>query len=257
MSIKYDPALNEQIRSIVRNYNKRRNRLEKRGFIHLPPPVKVSELKSRYEVRSQLVKELNRLKNLGAGEVLRQVETEGGVKAVEWKYKYLKNNLNAAKEYFTREYERISKRAAKFPGEKEHVFTVQNKLSILDLDINYMNQKQFRAAVSAVNEYAKSPTRIKNSYRGFLSEVDMVMDRLNIDKETRDRFFNKFKKLTPTQFLYAYDNNDIIGRIYDLADSPEYGGIKLNTTKEDAKDLIDVLMEEADDIVANAKLKMD
>lgn len=257
MAIRYDSGLNEKIRSTVRNYNKRRNRLEKRGFTNLPPPLKVSELKSRYSVRSDLNKELNRIKNLGRGDVLNKIETDGGVKAVEWEYKFLKANLKSAKEYFGREYERISKRVAKFPGEKEHIFTVQNKMAVLDLDINYMNQKQFRSAISAVNEFATSPTRLKNNYRAFLSEVEMVMDKLNIDKGTRDKFFNKFQNLTPTQFLYAYDTNDIIGRVYDLADSPEYGGIKLNTSEKDAEDLIDTLMEEADDIITNAKLNVD
>lgn len=257
MAIRYDSGLNEKIRSTVRNYNKRRNRLVKRGFTNVPPPLKVSELKSRYQVRSELNKELNRIKNLRRGDVVKKIETDGGATAIEWEYDFLKTNLKSAKEFFAREYERVSKRAAKFPGEKEHIFTVQNKIALLDMDINYMNQKQFRSAISIVNEFAQKPSRLKSNYRGFLSEVEWVMSTLNISKEKRDKFFDKFSTLTPTQFLYAYDNNDIIGRIYDIADSPEYGGIKLNTTKEDAEDLINTLMEEADDIINNAKLNSD
>ena len=96
MAIRFDAGCNANMRKIVANYNQRRKRMIKAGFKQVPPHAKVSELKGRYDTRSDLNRELERLKNLGRGDVLQKIETSGGVKAVKWQYKYLKNNANNA-----------------------------------------------------------------------------------------------------------------------------------------------------------------
>lgn len=258
MSIKYSSAFNNKIYSVVRNYNKRRTRMEKRGFKQLPAPAKVSELKSRYTVRSDLINELNRLKNLGRGDILTKVENEGGARSVAWEFDYLKTNSKNAKEYFQREYERVSKRVGRFPGERTYLDTISAKIDLLDKNINYMNQSDFRSAVTAINEFATSPTRRKEQYRGFLSEVEWVMEKTGYSKDERDAFFNKFSKLTPSQFLYAYDNNDIIAKIYNLYHK-DYGESEahLTSNEDDAKASIEELIEQADEIILDAKANMD
>lgn len=258
MAIRYNSELNNEMRRIVRNYNKRRYRMLKAGFKSIPPAAKVSELRRRYTVRTDLVKELNRLQNLRRGDILKKVETSGGIKAVSWEYSYLKDNARAAKDYFQREYERISKRVGKFPGERTYLDTVRAKIDLLDMNIKYMTQSQFRSAVTAVNEFAAAPTMRRQQYRGFLSEVDWVMEKLGYTERQRNKFFNKFSKLTPSQFVYAFDNNDIIARIYNLYHK-DYGDNEawLTTSDEDARDLVDELMEQADEIVKDAQLNMD
>lgn len=258
MAIHFDKDLNAQLRKEVRNFNRRRDRLERAGYKNIPRRQYVSELKARYSVRSDLTREIERLKNFSRGDLERKIETDGGVKAVEWEFDYVKSNRKAAKEYFEREYERVSKRIGKFPGERTYLDTISAKIDLMSKDIRYMNQSEFRSAVTAVNEFAKSPSQIKAEYRGFLSEVDWVMTNLGYSKEKRDEFFKKFEKLTPSQFIYAYDNNDIIGRIYSLYHK-DYGDDegRLTTSEEDAETLMDTLMEEADDIVLDAQMNMD
>ena len=120
-----------------------------------------------------------------------------------------------------------------------------------------MNQSDFRSAITATEEFAKSPTRRKEQYREFLSEVDWVMEKTGIKPEDRDAFFKKFSKLTPSQFLYAYDNNKIIEKVYSLYHK-DYGDDEGYLTDEgDAKSTIEELMEEADDIVKDAQLNAD
>jgi hypothetical protein len=83
------------------------------------------------------------------------------------------------------------------------------------------------------------------------------MQRLGYSQDEIDSVLNKFNKLNPKQFLYAYDHFDIISRIYELADSPIYGGLKLNTTEEDAENLVDTLMEQVDGVITDAKNNVD
>lgn len=257
MAIRFDKAYNAEINRVVRNYNQKRNRAIQRGFRQLPPAMKVSELKTRYTVRSDLNRELNRLRKFNITDALKKVETQGGIESTAWEMKYLKGNARNARDYFEREYKRVSKRVARFPGEAERLNNIRAKIDILDIDLSHMNQEQFRSARRAIFEYVEAPAKRKAGYRGFLNEVDLVMQRLGYSKDEIDSVLDKFNELNPDQFLYAYDHFDIISRIYELADSPIYGGLKLNTTEEDAENLVDTLMEQVDGVITDAKNNVD
>ena len=256
MAIKISRELNAELRNTVRNFNKKVVRAENRGFRNLPDLVKVSELKARYQTNTQLVREIRRLQNFKRGDILTRIENQGGAKAVSWQFDYVKSNLNDAKDYFEREYERVSKRTGKFPGERLYLDTIASKIKLLEQNINFMSQSQFRSAKSAVSEFYNAPKARDKQYRGFLSEVEWVMEKTGIPQEKRDEFFKKFSKLTPSQFLYAYDNNDIIDKVYKLyvkqgEDEPYL------SDPDGAKEQIEELMKEADDIVKDAQLNAD
>lgn len=258
MAINYTPDYNAKLRREVQNFNKKRNRAIKRGFTNVPPLQKVSDLKARYTNRNELDRELKRLQSFTQKDLTNKIENRGGAKAIAWDYQNLKTNAKAAKGYFEREYERVSKRTGRFPGERLYLDNIKAKMDLLDLNLAYMTQSQFNSAKAAINEFSKSIAQKNAEYRGFLSEVDWVMETLNIPNDQRDAFFKKFQGLTANQFLYAYDNNDIIGRVYQLYLKPKDGGeATLNTSEEDAEDLIGTLMEEADDIVEDAKKNAD
>lgn len=257
MAIRYNKELNARLRREVDNFNKKRKRAIQRGFRQLPPAMKVSELKARYTVRSDLDRELNRLRRFNITNALERVETQGGIDSTSWELKYLKGNVRNARDYFQRELNRASKRVAKFPGEAERVNNIRAKIDILDIDLSYMNQEQFRSAKRAIFEYVEAPAKRKAGYRGFLTEVDLVMQRLGYSQDEIDSVLDKFNELNADQFLYAYDHFDIISRIYELADSPVYGGLKLNTTDEDAENLVDTLREQVDGVITDAKNNVD
>ena len=256
MAKKYSPEVNALLRKEVRNFNKRVIRAEKRGFRNLPQLEKVSELKSRYKTQNDLVREINRLKNFRRGDILTRIENQGGAKALKWEMDYIKSNAKDAKAYFEREYERVSKRTARFPGERTYLDTIKSKLNLLDRNIDYLSQSQFRSFKSAVNEFYNAPANREVQYRGFLSEVEWVMEKVGIEQEQRDKFFKKFSNLTPSQFLYAYDNNDIIDKVYKLYVKQGENEPYISDLKN-AKAQIEELMKEADDIVKEAQLNVD
>lgn len=257
MAIRYDKNLNAELRNTVRNFNKKVVRAEQRGFRNLPRLEKVSELKARYDTRNDLIRELNRLKNFNRGDILRKVENDGGAKAVEWEFDFLKGNIKNAREYFTREYERVSRRTGRFPGERMMLDTISSKLNLLSRDINYLSQSEFRSAVAATREFQNSFANREAQYRGFLVATEKVMDLAGISKEQKDAFFKKFSVLTPTQFLYAYDNNDIIDRVYKLYVKQGDGEEPYLNDPDDAEELLNQLMNEADEIVADAQANAD
>ena len=257
MAINFDDQLNERLRNTVRNFNKRHSRLEAAGVRNLPNHQYVYELKRRYTKRSDLEKELRFLERFTKNELANTKKLSEDFKVKEWQYDYLKNNTKNAVAYFKDEYERVNKRTGRYPGERTYLDSIAAKIDVLSTDIKSMNESEIRSAITAVNEFAISPSQRRWQYRGFLSEVDWVMEKTGYSKEERDKFFNKFSKLTPSQFLYAYDHNDIIEKVYSLYHK-DYGEDEARLTDEKGADsIIEDLLEQVDDIIKDAKENMD
>lgn len=257
MAIRYTKNLNREISRVVHNFNQNRNRAIKRGLKDVPPLVRVSDLKARYTSRSELSKELTRLSQF-KGDALKKIETKGGATAIKWELQHLKAITNEAKRFYDHEIELERRYIAKFPnirdiGKEERLNTLQRKREFLDLNLAQLNQQQYKTYKATVNEYTEVYRRDQRSYRGFLSEVEFVMNMAGIPKEEINNFMNNFKVLTPREFIYLYNSSSLVSRIYELADSPSTGGIKLNTTMADARDLLNTLLEEQESLIKEAK----
>lgn len=248
--------INELLRNEVRNYNKRLNRLEQAGITNLPSHQKVREIKSRYTNVKDLVDEIARLSRFNRS-LTNKININAETKASQWEIDYIKTNQNPAKEFYEKEYERVNKRVTRFAGERTYLDTISAKINLLEKNTDDLSPSELRSTVATINEFAENPTRLKSNYRGFLSEVEWVMEKLGYRAEERDAFFKKFNKLTPTQFLYAFDNNDIINRIYQLYHK-DYGETeaRLTASEEDANSLIKILLEQADSIIKDAQTNM-
>ena len=195
MAIRYTAKYNKDIHRIVENYNKKRNRLKDRGYKNIPEKIFVSELKARFNNRNDLNKELRRIKNFTRQDVINKIQIDNDIKIPSWQLKYVKTNRKSAIEYFEKEYQRVSKRVARFPGEKQFLVNTRRKLELLNLDPSQMTGSQFRSSVATISEFFSSPRLRNQQYRGFLSEVDWVMEKLNYSEETRKSFFKKFSQL--------------------------------------------------------------
>ena len=257
MAIRYTPEYNAEIRRRVHNFNQTRNRAEKAGVPknRLPNPVKVSELKSSYKTKRELERALNQLDRFSRKSTKQRINITDDFKTTKWNYDFVKGNRDLAKEYFENEFKRVEKRTARFPGERDYLNTISAKIETLGKNIDNLDDKEFKASYNAINEFLGASSLRKERYREFLSVAEEVMDTLEIDDEVKNKFFKKFEQLTPTQFLYAYDNNDIVARVYELyfkrnAD----GSVQLNTDENSAKEIMNSLFEQADLMVEDAKL---
>ena len=104
-------------------------------------------------------------------------------------------------------------------------------------------------------EYLDSPRRMMNGYRGFLYQVETAMRMTGYEKSQINSLFNKFKTLTPPQFLELYKTNNLINRLYEIVKSPVHGEAQLTLAEDDARELLDALIEEIDDDIANLTTK--
>ena len=215
MAIRFDPAYNAEIRRAVRNFNQKRNRAIKRGFRNLPPQMKVSELKARYEKRSDLNRELKLIKAFSKEDALETVETSGGVTAIKWEVQYLKGNLKAAKEFYDRKIYKLSALDTDLTVmKKELLNNYKAKRSLLDLEIMNLDPSHFASYRATIDEYQNYRLQQQSSYRGWMNEVEVIMKRLGYDNKTINKFFEGFDKLSPSEFVTMYRQSNLISRIY-------------------------------------------
>ena len=257
MAIRYTKDLNAKIRKEVKNFNARRKVLSKKGIKITSAPLKVSELKARYQSRRELERELSLLSKASSrnDSLLKEVENSGGATAVKWELEYLKLNEQKARDYFEHEREIVASKVGRFPGERMRLDNIEQKIAILDLNIDYMNQDQFKNYRGAIREYMSIPAKIKGGYRGFLIEVEEAMSSLGYSKEDIKDVFNQLSKLTPDQFHKFYEENDTVQRIFELYQSPKHGkkSGNLTTSEEDMKDKIKTFKEELADNIEKYK----
>lgn len=258
MSIRFSKDYENKIRSSIKNYNTRVKRALDAGVPknRLPELAKISEFKYNYTSKREMDKALARLDRFTRDSTNKT--KVGEINASKWKYDYLRNNKNLALDYFQSEYDRVNKRVLTYPGERMYLNNISAKIDVLKKKTKEMEQYEFDASVSAVNEFMHVSSQRTKQYRGFLHEVDVVMDVLDIPETDKKKFFKKFEVLTPSQFFYAYDNSSLISRVYELYfKRDEDGEVILNTDGVTAKKLINSLMEEADDIITDALVNAD
>ena len=109
MAIRYDKKFNSEINRIVKNYNQKITRLERKDTdYHLPEKITVKQIKAlaktRKDVRNKLA-ELQRFSSRGAEET---IVTSGGYAISLYEYKETKRKLTNTKRKLTREINRMS-----------------------------------------------------------------------------------------------------------------------------------------------------
>ena len=258
MAIRYTKSYNKEIRQAVKHFNNVRNTLSKRGIKLTPAPIKVSELKARYQTRRDLNRELSLLKKVSASsdKLLKEVETTGGARAIKWNMDYLKQNAKNAIEYFEWEKKLEQEKNPVYPHEFARINEIDQNINYLKMEVDYMNQDQFKAYSGAIREFFQIQNHMKTGYRGFLWQVENAMRLSGYEEGDINKLFNKLKTLNPSEFHEWFRTNDLVNRIYELVNSPGNGNeMKLTTSNEDARILLDALLDEVDADIAQIKSK--
>lgn len=252
MAIRFDPEYNAEIRRIVYNFNRKRNRAIKRGFTHLPPKQYVSDLKARFDNRGALNRELRNLEyfNQMGQSAYKVIETLGGGRASLYELDYLKRNLKSTKAFFDRQIAEAKDLFDENPNSmtrREYLFNLQEKRRYLELDIDYLDTssiKTFQRYTRQAQTYNLDKAR---RYRSFLAIVEQAMDMVGFSDQAKDTFFAKFNDLSPAEFVKLYQRSNLIQRVYELYVSPD----QLSTDDEDATRILTTLTERIDEEIAS------
>ena len=262
MSIKYTPDYIKKIKRIVDPYNKRVRTAHSKGKIpksRLPEPVSMATLMKSYNKRSDLDRELRNLQRFSrkATKVVDENEMNGPV--TKYDIDLIKANRKAASKYFKEQIELIKSTMKGYsPIQQQRIDLIQEHVDLLDgMDLGKATLSELKSMERYVDKYRKHFERQATGYRGFLGEVEVIMDRVGVPASKKEEFFDKLSKLNSEEFYQLYEKYDIIDAIYRLADSPKTAGgeMIIYDDGERAADLIDELLEDIDVMIESVKAK--
>lgn len=262
MARKFDPALNAEIRRVVKNFNQKRNRAYRKGFSYLPKRQYVSQIKQNMGTEEDIKKYLKTLERFNAmgDSALDIVETRMGGRISRYSLMFLKENLEDTKDFFDRQIEEAKNLFYEDQysiARRDYLFNLQQKRAYLNKDIMDLNQSGIRTFEKYTRQALNNNRNMLASYKGFLSAVDIAMRQSGYDEQTISGFYEKLGDLTPAQFVKMYRSSDLIARVYEIIDSPVHGKSKMNLNDEDARLLLDKLIKDFDKMKKKAINKMD
>lgn len=252
MPIELSPELNRRLNKVVKNYNERVRRANKFGKIaksKLPAKVKVRDLKKSYSNLDDLINEMQNLELFNRKDLTTSVTEHLSVYDIN----LLRQNRERAVEFFEKQVELLRPKAETFyPLKKARMETIQQNIEILK---SAKTPEELRAASRYIDKYRKSFERQASGYRGFLSQTEAIMKLVGISKERRDTFFKKLSQLNEIEFMELYEKEDILNKIYTLADSPKYTGgeLILYDSEENTFDLINSLINNIDNMISDLR----
>lgn len=262
MSIKYTPEDDKRIRRIVNSYNTKVRMAHSKGKIpkkRLPDLTTVDTIKKSYNKRADLNRELKNLQLFSKSltEVVAENEMNGPV--TKYDLELIKANRKAASNYFKKQIELIQSTMKGYsPIQQQRIDLIQEHVDLLDgMDLGKATLSELKSMERYVDKYRKNFERQATGYRGFLGEVEIIMDRVGVPDSKKEEFFNKLSKINSEEFYQLYEKYDIIDAIYRLADSPKTAGgeMIIYDDGERAADLIDELLEDIDVMIESVKAK--
>ena len=246
--IKYDEALNAEIRRVVKNFNQKRNRAYKRGFSYLPDKQFVSTIKAHFDNKPELrryLKELEKFNKL-KDSALETVETFGGGRTSRWNLMFIKDNLEETKAFFDRQIKEAYQLFYEDEysiARRDYLFNLEQKRKYLDINIMNLDQSGIKTMEKYTHQMLDYNKSNITAYKGFLSGLEQIMKQIGYDEKSISRLYEKMANISPAQFVKMYRNSDLIARIYDIIPSPDHGKGIITTDEEGAKNYINKFMD--------------
>lgn len=224
---RYSSDFNAYARRVVKSFNQRIMRAERRGMKNLPSLRSVRELKAMFETEDDLKKELSELRKFNENrDALRIKELGNEARITNWEFDYIKDNLQDLKSYYDRELEKARQRYENQPfnmGIREDVLNLEERRMYLDRNLLELNKSELATFKRYLSNYQGRNRRDINFYDRFFEGFDFLMRVSGVDKSKIRYIQNRINSLTPSQFYELYKQHDVMGELFDVVSSPERG----------------------------------
>ena len=183
---RYSSDFNAYARRVVKSFNQRVMRAERRGMKNLPSLRSIRELKAMFETEDDLKKELSELRKFNENrDALRIKELGNEAKITTWEFDYIKDNLQDLKSYYDRELEKARQRYENQPfnmGIREDVLNLEERRTYLDRNLLELNKSELMTFKRYLSNYQSRNRRDINFYDKFFEGFDFLMRVSGVDK---------------------------------------------------------------------------
>lgn len=264
MAIRYDKRINSEIRKVISNFNSKISRLsrEERNLL-LPEKVSIRELKRNVTSRSELRRELAKLKRYSQRGIEETIKTIGGLEISRYELEETARETRRIKANLTRQINRVSNITPTVFGVKqsaiysqmglEQLSNLKARRKSLEKDIKKLSSLDFKdfqkqLAINKQKEKYRAEVFMDNYIDKMLFNLGYFV---GYDKEKINNIKDKIKQLDEKQFLKLFETDEGIRAIRDYY--PEIHRNSMEKIKDDITTLYDELDKNIDSIIKDYK----
>lgn len=222
---RYTPEFNAYARRVVKSFNQRVMRAEKRGLKNLPSLRSVRDLKAQFTTEDDLKKELASLRQFNESRDALKTKMLGNeAKITNWEFNYIRDNLEDLKQYYDRELKRARKRYKN----EQFDFALHEDVLNLEQTRDYLNRNLLELSKSELSTFRKYLNKYKNRnrtdqnfYDYYFEAFDFLGRVSGVPKDELNHIKEKINSLTPEQFYEFYKGHSEMKNILDYVPSEE------------------------------------
>lgn len=259
--VQYTDDLNKRMNKVVRAFNAKRryNKTKTRRKGMIPSKLSFAKLRDKYsdKPKAELEKQLRLYESFGKRSSLNKLSPNSRIS--EWEYNYFKANEAKTREFYRNEIADLERIIGDKPEYHlkmhDRLTNLKRRQEKLDLDFTTLDEDQIKMMRSIYNYAERSELVKQQGFRLYLSQLDRTMRNLGYSKSERESLINKFNTLSENEFTEMVRNEDIIDRVYEIVDSPKgRGEYELMIDESNAKEIVTLIQEQADNLIAKYKI---
>lgn len=271
---RYTPEFNAYARRVVKSFNQRVMRAEKRGLKNLPNLRSVRELKAMFTTENDLKNELASLREFNENRnALDQKLLGEDARLTNWEFNYIRDNLDELKEYYDREIQKARNRYKNEPFDmaiRDDVLNLEQRRQYLNRNLLELSKSELATFRKYLSQYKGRNRTDVNFYDYYFDAFDFLARVSGVEKRKINYVKERINSLTPEQFYDFYKQHSEMKNILDYVPSPErakyYSKLREYEQKKqddmaaemgiDAKEVrekVDYVVEHVDEWVNQAK----
>lgn len=239
---RYTPEFNAYARRVVKSFNQRVMRAEKRGLKNLPSLRSVRELKAQFSTEDDLKKELASLRTFNENRRALDTKLLGAeTRLTAWEFNYIRDNMDDLKAYYDREIEKAKKRYANEPYDlaiRDDVINLEQRRQYLDRNLLELSKSELATFRKYLASFKNRNRTDQNFYEYYFDSFDFLARVAGVPKQQINHIKDKINSLNAEQFYDFYKQHTEMKNILDYVPSPERGGYyqKLRDYEQQRKD---------------------
>ena len=217
MPSRYSDDTNKELYRVVKSFNQRVRRHERRGEKRLPDLISVSGLKASFRTEKDLKNEIAQYKTLlnNKQAFSRYKTTEGSI--TNWEFDYIVKNQRSTEQHITREIIKELERYKAQPERRKIIIdrlrTLKHEREIIRRDLTKLTAAELKTVSGTVDRLKHTDLRIQAGRRYFMRNLDYLLGAKGVSLKKRKRIYEKLDSMTNEEFDEFYKNHDVVSEV--------------------------------------------
>lgn len=248
MPSRYSDETNKELYRVVKSFNQRVRRHEKKGEKNLPDLISVSRLKSSFRTERDMKKELSQYKNLlNNKQAFARYKTQEG-SITNWEFDYIVKNLQSTEQHINREIikemERLSKQKERKNVIRDRLRTLQHEREVVKRDLTKLTASELKVVSGTIDRFKHFNLRIQAGRKYFERNLDYLLGAKGVSLIDRQKIYAKLDTMTNEEFDEFYKKHDVVSEVMIKIPSLPSSADEKKTAQEavqqkETKDMLD------------------